>query len=268
MTLIDGWEPEVETGDSLARRFVYAYADRTAAMAAMLGGRSQSDPDAAYADLASAFLYDNAVVLKRPPAAGTVEEVVRRAYEFYPPQRSWALLSLFPLGDLSGMGLTLDGHPPFMVRPAAGFAPALDDPAVEGLVIEPVRTPEQIADFDRVIVAGYPGISAGGSIANSALVASGVLRLFVGYLDGAPVATAGAAVNHGLVEVDWICTLPEYRGRGFGRALTYAATTVDPSLPAALIASDEGRTVYEKLGYMSLLRATLWTRVPDWSRPL
>jgi ribosomal protein S18 acetylase RimI-like enzyme len=231
-------------------------------MASALGGRSQSDTDAAYADPASAFHYDNAVVLLRPPVA--IEEVVRRAYEFYPQRRPWALLSLFPLGDLSPMGLTLDGHPPLMVRPPGAATPA----PVDGLSIEPVRSAEQIADFDRVLVAGYPGISAGGSIANPALLEAGVARLFLGYLDGKPVATSGSAVNHGIVEVDWVCTLPDLRGRGIGAAMTHSATTVDPMLPAVLIASDEGRSVYERLGYLSLQRATLWTRVPDWSRPL
>lgn len=265
MTLTNGWEPDLAPTDTMLRRFVDAYADRTAAMAAALGGRSQSTLDAAYADLASAFLYDNAVVLRRPLTPPEVAEVVRRAYEFYPPQRSWALLSVFPVGDLSTMGLSEDGYPPFMVRPAGpGTAPA----AVDGLEIQPVRTAGQVAEFDRILVDGYPGITAGGSVANPALIEAGLVRLFLGYLDGKPVATAGSAVNHGLVEVDWVCTLPEVRGRRIGGALTYAATAVDLSLPAALIASDEGRPVYERLGYMSIQRVALWTRLPDWSRPL
>jgi hypothetical protein len=262
--LVNGWEPALAAGDTLLRRFVEAYADRTAAMAKALGGRSQSDAEASYADLASAFLFDNAVVLKRPLSADEVAEVVRRAYAFYPAERSWALLSVFPLGDLSSFGLIEDGYPPFMVRPAGPGAA----PEVSGLTVTRVSTAEHLADFGRVLADGYPGIGEGGSIANATLVESGVLTLFLGYLDGKPVATAGCAVNHGLVEVDWVCTLPEYRGRGISAAVTLAATMVDPSLPAALIASDQGRPVYERLGYLSLLRATLWTRIPDWSRPL
>ena len=49
---------------------------------------------------------------------------------------------------------------------------------------------------------------------------------------------------------------------GYGEALTWAATCVDPSLPAVLIASDLGRPVYERMGYVATSRWTLWHR-PD-----
>jgi hypothetical protein len=41
------------------------------------------------------------------------------------------------------------------------------------------------------------------------------------------------------------------------------ATLADPALPAMLIATDEGRPVYEQIGYMTLFRFTIWSR----SRP-
>jgi predicted GNAT family acetyltransferase len=63
-----------------------------------------------------------------------------------------------------------------------------------------------------------------------------------------------AGVNH----VEFVTTLPEHRGRGIGAALTWAATVADPALPAVLIASDDGRKVYEGLGYLSVSRWTLW----------
>src|SRR4029079_14403256 len=155
-------------------------------------------------------------------------------------------------------------HPPLMVRPPGAVTVAGPD----GLTIEPVRTAAQLAEFSEVIAGGYPGLGSGGAVAHQAVVDSGVLHLFIGYLDGKPVATAGSAVNHGVVEVDWVCTLPQHRGRRIGAALTSAAPAVDPTLPAVLIASDEGRPVYERLGYLSMQRTTLWIRVPDWSRPL
>jgi hypothetical protein len=40
--------------------------------------------------------------------------------------------------------------------------------------------------------------------------------------------------------------------------MTWAATVADPSLPAVLISSDDGRDVYEALGYLSVIRWTLW----------
>ena len=74
-------------------------------------------------------------------------------------------------------------------------------------------------------------------------------------------------VTHGLFgkptgvnNVEMVATLDGWRGRGYGAAVTWAATTADPSLPAILIASDRGRPVYERLGYTAVTRWTLWIR--------
>jgi len=84
--------------------------------------------------------------------------------------------------------------------------------------------------------------------------------LWVGRIDGRPVATAAAWVRGGLVGVEWISARPETRGRGVGAAVTWAATLADPTLPAMLIASDLGQPVYERMGYLRLTRFTLWFR--------
>jgi predicted GNAT family acetyltransferase len=76
------------------------------------------------------------------------------------------------------------------------------------------------------------------------------------------VSVAGAAVNHGIVEVDWVATLPQARGRGYGAALTMAAAGIAPGLPALLLASDAGRPVYQHLGFIDLLRTTMWEVQP------
>ena len=59
-----------------------------------------------------------------------------------------------------------------------------------------------------------------------------------------------------LVEI--VATLESARGRGIGAAVTWAATLADPSLPALLVASDLGRPVYTRMGYLTLSRATVW----------
>jgi len=47
-------------------------------------------------------------------------------------------------------------------------------------------------------------------------------------------------------------------GRGYGLALTAAAAAVEPSKPATLIASDLGRPVYDRLGFVAVMRFTYW----------
>jgi ribosomal protein S18 acetylase RimI-like enzyme len=61
--------------------------------------------------------------------------------------------------------------------------------------------------------------------------------------------------------VQTVATLPEFRGRGYGEALTWTATTAEPEQPAVLLSSDLGRPVYERMGYIALLRFSYW-RMP------
>jgi len=56
--------------------------------------------------------------------------------------------------------------------------------------------------------------------------------------------------------VEFVATVPEARGRGYGEAVTWSATMAEPDLPAMLIATDMGRPVYERMGYAALAR---WT---------
>lgn len=254
--LTSGWEPDVPVTDTIARRFVVAYADRVAAMAEP-AGRVRDVDGARMVDLGSPFGYDNAVVLLRPPAsAAELAELVAQAHAFYPPERWWVLLSLFTTGDLRGEGLTLVGHPPVMVRtPAPLPAPP------PGLELRTVDDPATLADFCRVLVAGFGMAEVGVPAIADLGLARSLLRLVVGYADGEPVSTAGGATRHGIVEVDWVATLPTARRRGFGGAVT--AAVLDPGLPAVLLASDDGQPVYRRLGFWDVFRATMWEHPPS-----
>lgn len=259
--LTHGWEPDLDPGDTLLRAFVFAFADRLAAMAGGVGGRRRRTTEAAYADPRSAFVFDNGVVLLQPPGLADVDRVVDEARSFYPPERTWILFSAWPLPDLSAAGLELVGHPPFLLRAPAPF----DRPDPPGSRIVEVRTEAELADFERVLVEGYP--MPGGTAVLDHRLLGGAIRLWVGYDEGEQaVAVAGAHVAHGLVEVDWVAVLPTARGRGFGAALTGRAVACRPELPAVLVASDDGRPVYERLGFLPIHRCTVWShpgRIPD-----
>ena len=134
---------------------------------------------------------------------------------------------VLPAGALVGAALAVPDTRPRRVRPGPGRAPAGDAaPArarsrrrIPTSTSAPVVDEATLADFGRTLVTGY-GLEDIGvpAIADLALIGS-LLHLYVGYADGEPVATAGSAVHHGVVEIDWVAVLPEVRGRGFGGAV-------------------------------------------------
>ncbi len=255
-TLTTGWEPDTPLDDSILRQFVFAYADRVAWMARATGGRADRDTAACIADAGSAFGYDNAAVLLRPPAAGDLPGVLGRAHRLFPAQRWWVLLSAWPLPGGLPEGMSLVGHPPLMLRPPAPFSAA----PPSGLRICPVDDRRRLADFDAVLKVGFP-LPGGAAVADHRLLGAH-LRLLVGYHGDQPVATAGACTANGVVEIDWVATLPTHRRQGIGAAMTAAAASTAPAQPAVLLASDDGHNLYRRLGFADLLRLTIWEHTP------
>jgi hypothetical protein len=239
---------------------VTAIADRV-----LHGARTAGRPYAVRDGLVVAWqgdrgFYTNGAILTSVPAdwdatLGHVADVV--------PRLAPALLiSPFSTPDLSGRGWQLVGHPPLMVRlPGEAAAPSL--PAA--LHIDEVVDQPGLEVFERTLVDGYPSPEQqpyewGGFLHERVL--GGASRFWVGFVAGRPVATAASHTAAGVNNVEFVATVAGERGRGYGAAVTWAATTADPSLPAVLIASDLGRPVYERLGYVLLTRWTLWLRPP------
>ena len=99
--LTHGWEPELDPGDSLLRRFVLANAQRSMDLADRAGGRSRTTPEVSMADPASPVLFDNLSVLLQPPAYINLGATIDAVLGFYPSERHFVLLSAWPTPDLS-----------------------------------------------------------------------------------------------------------------------------------------------------------------------
>jgi hypothetical protein len=250
--LENGWRRTTPDDDTLLRRFVLAGATRVAWTAERLGGQVVRRDDAVLADCGSATLFDNWVVLLSDAHDADLEAVAAAARALY-QDRSWVLVSALPVPDLSPLGLELMGHPPAMFRPAGGTSPATP----EGLRIVEVTDAEAMADWNATFGQAFPA-PGGHPSPYDERVLGGPYRFWVGYDGDRPVATSAAFVSHGMIDVEGVSTMPDLRGRGYGEALTWSATMAEPSLPAALVASDPGRPVYERMGYVPLLRFTLW----------
>jgi hypothetical protein len=258
--LRNGWEQDTPADDTVARQALEAHVWRARAIAAAADAAWDEDDDVAMADLSLPGLFGNHAMVRRPDG---VARAVERCEAFFASDHRYLLWSPFPTGDLRHLGLEPVGHPPLMVRAGATTGPA---PPPE-LELEVVTDAAALAEFERTLVEAYPldewsGLPVGTVFPPGSLDSTG-LRYWVGRVDGVTVVTATTVSTAGVNLVEWVSCRAEYRGRGYGAAVTEAAATVTPEQPAVLLASDDGRPVYERMGFLAIDRWTLWTRPAD-----
>ena len=253
--LADGWGPDSPPDDTLVRAGVVSLCDRIRHMAEALGRDVLTGDTWVGASLASSGLFSNALVVTRP-----VDEwrpVVDALHALAGPGVLKLLVSPFPTPDLADLGLHLVGHPPFMIRPAGPCV----GPGLADVRVERVDTADLLCAFERTLIEAYP---VGGMDPSAVPVLfpesylDGASAAYVALLRGEAVAVSAAHVASGVNHVEFIATRAEARGLGIGAAVTAAATSTDPTLPAVLIASDLGRRIYESLGFLAVTRWTLW----------
>lgn len=257
--LEDGWTRETPERDSLLRGYVVGFAAMLAGIGRAVDGRVLEDDDVVALDVGSHFFLANGAVLRHPVRDADLPAIVDRLHDFYAAGRgvSWMLLSAWPTPPIARLSLV--GHPPFMVRTPGGAAPQVPS----GVTIREATDAAGMGDFARAL-EGYPAPADQTRVfANARMLEVPGFRAWVGYLDDRPVACSAAHVTEACVDVEFVATHADARGRGFGAAVTWAATLADPANPAVLIASDSGQPVYERMGYLRLMRLTMWGGGPS-----
>ncbi|MFP5253774.1 MAG: N-acetyltransferase [Actinomycetes bacterium] len=254
--LADGWETDAPAGDSLKRRSVLVHASWPVAVASALGRPARRTDRWAAGFVGDTGELTNAAVMLRPIDQAETAAVVRELAELVPPGSTYFLLDPFEGRSFADAGLALLGHPPWMVRfpgPRLGADP-------EGVEVHEVTDPATLAVAEQVLVEGYPlPDTRPGDLFAPALL-DGATRVFLAHVDGQPAAVAAAHHAAGTTLVEYVAALPSARGRGAGAAATWAATTCVPDAPAVLVASDDGRPTYERMGYIAVERWTAWLR--------
>jgi hypothetical protein len=260
-----GWLSETPIADSYLRRFLFNWAGMCTATAESHGGQSLLLPDVHLADAQQPAPFSNCATLLQPLAAETAVTTLAAIASFFAfddPTRQGEvlLLSIWPTGDLRPYGWSLMGYPPVHLLPKL----TEPRPAPEGLRIEEVRDLEGLYAWEQVAIAGYPLEALAGSpsglLVHESWLAQPQRRMWVGWVDDRTVCASSAWIEHGINDVTLVATIPEARRRGYGEALTWRAAQGDPLLPAMLLSSDDGRPVYERMGFLPLLRITLWYR--------
>ena len=247
--------------ESLIRSGVVNMARMWEAPARTLGGRWCRWDDAWAADSTLASRLLNRVTVIRRLKPSRAAELAQRIAQFYAARPdggeylvndTWATLDLEPYGFTRWWSL------PFMVRPPAEAPVYQSD-----LEIREVRSASEFSDFVRVLIDGF-GLTDLGDVPTARVLDTPVLvdsamRCWIGVLEGRVVGTSVAYVSNGVVGVYLVSVLSAMRGRGYGEALTWQATLAAKT-PATLQASEMGRTVYERMGYVTALRCATWIK--------
>jgi Acetyltransferase (GNAT) family len=274
--LDNGCRESTPAGDNVLLDYARGEAKAFGAVADAAGGRAAHDSALGLwlADSGSPSPFGNTAHLTKPIGDDATPAFVEALREFFDagPGGPFLVFSPWPTGDLSRHGFHLVGHPPLMFRPAATPAPVTPAPvtpapvtpaptANPNLRVAAVETEDDLADFERTLIEAYPAPEFQ-PWRRGSFFAPGTLstnwRFFVGYEDDRCVATAAAWLTDSISIVEMVSTRDECRGKGYGAAVTAAASDAQPGRTAMLIASDLGRSVYDRLGYIPLLRYTLY----------
>ncbi len=262
VALTTGWEPDLELDDSMLRRFVFHHADALAAPAEATAGRVLRTDDFTMAELGPGADVYNSAVLTRPPT-DRIDEVVGQVERFFDAGAGdgW-LWSPWPIPDLSHRGWKLEGHPPFLLRPAGSIPPR----RAPHITLTTVADGAGMAAWERIVVEGYPIRSMlpfrPGRLFDPAMLADDRYRFFVATCDGDPVGAAASFVAHGMASLAMGVTLPSARRRGVWDVLARHRIARHQHLPIGGIFSDMSRPGAERLGFLPISRWTLWTRPP------
>ena len=257
-----GYDPQTPDGDNQLLDFVRAEtALWTSWGDAMDAEVVHDDTGAVWVDSGCLSVFGNPVIWARPVDSDHAADLVSGMRATFANRSGgpFLLYSPFPTPNLTSLGLSPVGHPPCMVR-----MPGVGDvtPDADGLNVLRVTDQEGLDDFERTLVEAYPIDEVQpwrrGVMMGSALLDHPRWHIYVGYLDGQPVATSAAYVTDHAVDVTLVSARPETRGRGVGRAMTAMAALTDPTKPAMLLASDDGQSVYRRLGFATISRFTLW----------
>jgi GNAT superfamily N-acetyltransferase len=127
----------------------------------------------------------------------------------------------------------------------------------QGFSIREAASESDLYDFKKVFVATCEIPDWAGQAWVDATLKAGIekspWRIFVGYLDGEPVATNMLFNGGGVASVYAVATLPSVQGKGIGAAITLkpllGARDNDGYKYAVLFSTEMGVKVYQRIGF-------------------
>ena len=182
--LESGWLADTPVGDTVLRRFVTSYAEWLERSGQRADHPTLRTDDVVAVDESSAHLLLNHAILLRPlddPAR--VDALVADLLGFF-GERDGGAFSVFSPWPVLLPGFAAGGYPPFMLRVPGGERPAVPP----GLELAEVKDPDALAEYEQVLVEGFPLESLQpwrrGVAMHESIVGAPGMRCFVGRVDG------------------------------------------------------------------------------------
>ena len=175
----------------------------------------------------------------------------------------WTLVA-FPhvapsLGTIpESAGLTERQIIPGMILPSIPIRPPPPPPELR---IRRATTPALWETMIRVGLEGLTGVAPEDPLSRFPFELSSTARGYVGFIGKVPVTTSLQVSYRGVSGVYLVATLPTYRGRGLGAAMTWRAVVdgrKDACRVGFLQASEMGYPVYSKMGFRKITEYTEW----------
>jgi len=215
----------------------------------------------------------NCVFALRPaPVPTDAEREIRRTFADDAVRR-WVLITtsssqeaMTPLIDALGLRLV-------ETMPGMLWDPLPSEPAKMpvGFVVRPLGFPDEVREFGRTMMRGFEAppelMDAWADAVGHLPTAPPELRgWYLGWVSGQPVCTAVRYSTGALAGIYGVGTVPDFRQKGFGTAITQRAA-IDGRLEGCtasyLQSSRIGRPVYERIGYRVVEEYQLWAPGAD-----
>lgn len=167
--------------------------------------------------------------------------------------------------EAAGMVTLGDAAPQMVCR-----SPLAVEPLPEGVVIDPVDGPDDVAAFARIngeayTVYGAPADATASHFDGPNALVGPSTHAVLARVDGEPVGAVALTLSHGVAGVYWVAVLEQARGRGIAPAMMRHVTNLGFDLRAASVqlqASTMGEPIYRRLGYEELYRIRLHLAMP------
>jgi GNAT superfamily N-acetyltransferase len=142
--------------------------------------------------------------------------------------------------------------------------PARKLPAIE---FRRVDSPETLDDFRALgSTCFHVPISWFSEVFDTGITAAHPFVCWVGYHGGQPVATAATVSADGITGLYNVATIPEYRHRGYGEAITRHAIDTAAreanSTRVVLQSTSDGLRLYQRMGFEPVTRILVYNSVP------